>query len=397
MNFSDILVIGAGHGGVAVASELRRAGFSGRITLVNGEGAQPYHRPPLSKAWLKGDADEESGWLQPPGFFEAQDIELLSNTRVVDLDATGRVARLQDGSDISFRLAVIATGAVARPLPSPQGDHASLLQLRDASDAAVLKELIRPNVRLAIVGGGFIGLEVAATARLLGAEVCVLERESRLLARLASEPLSAHLASLHSARGVEIQLCADVVDISPRADGEVEITLGGQPPRRFDHVLVAIGAIPQDALARSAGLECANGVVVDDTGRTSAGHIFAIGDVARRPLGPYAESIRLESVHNANEQARIVAAAITGTQPPAPAAPWFWSDQYDGKLQIAGLLPMDGETEVRGTPGSGSFALLHRVDGRLRCVEAVNSSRDFALGKRQIAVDAAASTVSTHS
>ncbi|MEU3010173.1 NAD(P)/FAD-dependent oxidoreductase [Nocardia asteroides] len=393
MDFSDILIIGAGHGGVSVASELRRAGFIGSVTLINGEAAQPYHRPPLSKAWLKGCADEESGWLQHPSFFELQNIDLRSGTRVEELDANRRVAHLDDGGTIRFTHAVLATGALARPLPSSHGDTASFLQLRDAADAAALKDLITSRGRFAIIGGGFIGLEVAATARLLGADVCVIERESRLLARLASAPLSQHLAALHLTHGVDLQLGTDVADISPGENGGADITLGENAARAFDHVLVAIGAIPDDALARSAGLECANGIVVDEGGHTSQRHIFAIGDVARRPLGPYAESMRLESVHNANEQARIVAAEITGTQRPTLATPWFWSDQYDCKLQIAGLLPADGDTEVRGDPTFGSFALLHRVEGRLRCVEAVNSSREFALGKRQIAADTALPTM----
>ncbi len=382
-----MLIVGAGHGGISAASELRRAGFGGQVTVINGEAAQPYHRPPLSKAWLKGDVDEESAWLQPPSFFESQNIQMRSGTEVVELDATNRLAALGDGSTIEFEHAILATGALVRPLPATDGDTPTLLQLRDAADAAVLKDLIRSRGRFAIVGGGFIGLEVAATAQLLGADVCVIERERRLLARLASEPLSKHLAVLHATRGVDIRLGTDLSGISSGAGGKASVTLGVDAPLAFDHVLVAIGAVPNDALARSAGLECADGIIVDAGGRTSEHHIFAIGDVARRPLGRYAESVRLESVHNANEQARIVAAEITGTQPPVISTPWFWSDQYDSKLQIAGLLPSDCITELRGDPASGSFALLHRVDGRLRCVEAVNSSREFALGKRQIAAD----------
>jgi len=388
MESCDVLIIGAGHGGVSVAAELRRLGYPGSITLVNAEGAAPYHRPPLSKAWLKGDADADTGWLQPPGYFDQNGIRLLSTTRVTELDAEGRVAHLDDGRVLGFAFAVLATGALARPLPGQTDGQLPLLSLRDAADAAALKELLAPGSRLAIVGAGFVGLEVAATARHLGVEVCVIERESRVLARLASVELSAQLARHHAAHGVEILVDADVMALRSNPQGGIDVTIGSSAPRGFDSVLVAIGAVPDETLARTAGLECGNGVLVDDRGRTSAPHLFAVGDVARRPLQPYADSARLESVHNANEHARIVAATIAGAASPAPATPWFWSDQFDWKLQIAGLLPDDADTEVRGDLASGSFALLHRVDGRLRCVEAVNSSREFALGRRQIASDA---------
>lgn len=389
MDSTDVLIIGAGHSGVAAAAELRRAGFAGTITLVNGEQITPYHRPPLSKGWLKDGVTEVTGSLQAPNFFADQSIDLYSGDYVVSLDAGERVAYFSDGRALSFTDAVLATGALPRPLPGPAPDGVTLLSLRDATDAATLKACLTASSRLAIIGAGFIGLEVAATARHLGAEVCVIEREERVLARLASPELSEHLARLHSAHGVEILVRSSVERMTATTDSRASITIDSAPPRTVDSVLVAIGAIPNDSLAQAAGIACGNGVLVDNRGRTSEPHVFAIGDVARRPLHPYAESMRLESVQNATEHARIVAAEIAGTEAPRPAVPWFWSDQYDWKLQVAGLLPQSPVTELRGDPESGSFALLHRVDGRLLCVEAVNSSREFALGRRQIAIDVA--------
>ncbi|MGW5876682.1 NAD(P)/FAD-dependent oxidoreductase [Nocardiopsis terrae] len=390
MRRTDVLIVGAGHAGVSAATELRRAGFSGTITLVNDEDVVPYHRPPLSKAWLKGEIDADSNWLQPHAFFSTQHIDLLSSTSITELDTSNRLAHTSDGAVVGYTDAIIATGAAARPLTFPGAGEVPLPHLHDVADAARLKSALTQGSRLAIIGGGFIGLEVAATATHFGASVCIIERDTRVLGRLASVGLSRYLTELHRGHGVEVLVDAEVIDVSRTTSGDVEVSLSEGPRRVVDHVLVAIGALPNDELARAAGLECDNGVLVDGSGRTSDAHVYAIGDVARRPLDPFAESARLESVHNANEQGRIVAAAITGQQQPGTATPWFWSDQYDRKLQIAGLLPSAPETELRSDPESGSFALLHRKDGRLVCVEAVNSAREFALGRRQIAADVAA-------
>lgn len=384
---TDVLIVGAGHAGVALAAELRRVRYPGEITLINAENALPYHRPPLSKAWLTGATDADSGWLQPADFFAANAIAMLPDTEIVDLDPNGRIARSSSGESITFSHAVLATGALARPVPAPGASEVNLLQLRDVSDAAKLKATLTHGSRLAIIGGGFIGLEVAATASQLGADVTVMERDHRLLPRLASPDLSSYLAELHRGRGVEILLSTEVVQVQSSNRDAIDIHLGSGASREFDHVLGAVGAIANDSLARSAGLKCSDGVIVDDHGRTSATGVFAIGDVARRPLGAFGETVRLESVHNANEQARIVAATITGGAAPAVATPWFWSDQYETKLQIAGLMPAKATAEVVGDQATGSFALLHRVGDQLVCVEAINRAREFAIGRRQIAKD----------
>ncbi|MFB2587048.1 NAD(P)/FAD-dependent oxidoreductase [Herbiconiux liukaitaii] len=388
MSIVDVLIIGAGHSGVAVATELRRAGFPGTVALANAETIEPYHRPPLSKAWLSSDAAEESGWLQPPGYFTSNSIDIVP-VAVVGLEVEGRRAEFADGSAIDFGDAIIATGALAREIPLPVTPEVPFLSLRDGADARRLRDLLKPGSHLAVIGAGFIGLEVAATARRLGASVTVIEREPRVLARLASQELSDYLTSLHRGHGVDILLATDVLAIHATESG-ARIAVSGRESVSAgdvlaDNVLVAIGAVPNDALARGAGIECAGGILVDDAGRTSALHVFAVGDVARRPLPPFAELARLESVHNANEHARIVAAGLAGVPAPAPAVPWFWSDQYDRKLQVAGLLPPESEVTVVGEVSAGAFALEHRVAGRLVCVEAVNASKEFALGRRQIA------------
>ena len=393
MEKTDLLVIGAGHAGVAVVAELRRLGYAGTVTLLNGEPIVPYHRPPLSKAWLKGETDGSSTTLQDPSFFEAHRVRVRASVQATELDTDTRRVVTDTGELIEYGQLVLATGALARGLSLPGGGHAPLMQLRDAADAHRLRDLLVDGSRLAIIGGGFIGLEVAATATQLGARVCVIERDVRVLGRLASERLSGYLTDLHRGNGVEILVDAVVERIESADDHSRTITLGDGSTRVVDHILVAIGAIPNDRLAREAGVICDNGIVVDERGRTSVSEVFAIGDVARRPLGPYADSARLESVHNANEQARIVAAEIVGHTPPLPATPWFWSDQFDCKLQIAGLLPAGASTELVGDPSTGSFALLHSRGESLVCVEAVNASREFALGRRRIAQDLAKASV----
>lgn len=386
------MIIGAGHAGVGLAAELRQLGFSGSVTLVNGEDAVPYHRPPLSKAWLKGEADDSSTSLRAADFYTENDIDLLTNTRITELDVRTRTARTSRGDVISFGDAVIATGATARPLAIAGPDSTDVWSLRDASDARRLKRELAPGKRIGIIGGGFIGLEVAATAVHLGAAATVIERDERLLSRVASEGLSEYLRSLHTSRGVDLRLGAQVTSLTRPRDGVSSVEIHSQTPLEFDLLLSAVGAIPDDRLARDAGVDCNNGVIVDADGQTSADHIYAIGDVASRPLPHHVGHVRLESVHNANEQARIVAAKLLGVPGPQATTPWFWSDQYDRKLQIVGLLPPERTTIERTDPDSGAFALFHLADGRLACVEAVNSSREFAFGRRAIAKGAVLDT-----
>ncbi|MBJ7320622.1 MAG: FAD-dependent oxidoreductase [Brevundimonas sp.] len=377
---TKILIIGAGHAGGSVAAFLRQYGHEGPIVLVGEEDAPPYQRPPLSKAWLKGEADLGALLLRPLSFYAEQGIEFRPSTVAVSVDPEAKTVAFHDGSSEPYDVLVLATGSTARKLPVPGGDHPDLLELRTLKDAERLKAALGPGKRLAVVGGGYVGLEAAASARALGAEAVVIERAPRVLARVASETLSAFFTAQHRAHGVEILTGAEVVAVAH--DG---VTLADGSVVQADAVLVGVGALACESLARSAGLRCDDGVVVDEQARTSDPAIFAVGDMTRRPIPVHGGvSHRLESVPNALEQAKQAAAAIVGRPGPAPEVPWFWSDQYDFKLQIAGL-PFDADRQVvRGDPSAGGFAVFHLNGDRVVCVEAVNAPPEFMAGKQLI-------------
>ena len=378
---TKLLIIGAGHAGGSVAALLKQYGFEGSIVLAGEETAPPYQRPPLSKAWLKGEAELETLLLRPESFYAEQGIELRTGVTAVAIDAAARTVTFADGTVETYDTLILATGSTARKLTIPGADRPELIELRTLQDAERLKTALGPGKRLAVVGGGYVGLEAAASARALGAEVVVIERMDRVLQRVASEPLSAFFTARHRANGVEIRTGVEVTGFEAEgvrlADGEL-ITA--------DAVLVGVGALACEALALTAGLTCDNGVVVDETARTSDPHIHAIGDMTLRPISALEGRVmRLESVPNALEQARQAAAAITGRPAPAPEVPWFWSDQYDIKLQIAGL-PFDADRQVvRGDPAGGRFAVFHLKRDRIVCVEAVNAPPEFMAGKQMIA------------
>lgn len=377
---TKVLIIGAGHAGGSVAAFLRQYGHEGPIVLAGEEDAPPYQRPPLSKAWLKGEADLEALLLRPLSFYAEQNIDFRPSTVAVSVDAEAKTVAFHDGSSETYDLLVLATGSTARKLPVPGGDHPELLELRTLKDAERLKAVLGPGRRLAVVGGGYVGLEAAASARALGAGAVVIERAPRVLARVASETLSTFFTAQHRARGVEIVTGAEVTAVAK--DG---VTLADGSVVRADAVLIGVGAMASDGLARSAGLRCDDGVVVDDQARTSDPAVFAVGDMTRRPI-PVHGGVhhRLESVPNALEQAKQAAAAIVGRPGPAPEVPWFWSDQYEFKLQIAGL-PFDADRQVvRGDPTTGGFAVFHLNGDRIVCVEAVNAAPEFMAGKQLI-------------
>lgn len=378
---TKVLIIGAGHAGGSVAAFLRQYGHEGPIVLAGEEGAPPYQRPPLSKAWLKGEADLEALLLRPLSFYAEQNIDFRPSMVAVAVDPAARTVAFHDGSSETYDILVLATGSTARKLPVPGGDHPDLLELRTMKDAERLKAVLGPGKRLAVVGGGYVGLEAAASARALGAEAVVIERAPRVLARVASETLSAFFTAQHRAHGVEILTNAEVVAVA--RDG---VSLADGSVVSADAVLVGVGALACDALARSAGLTCDDGVVVNSEARTSNPAIFAIGDMTRRPIPVHGGMHhRLESVPNALEQAKQAAAAIVGRAGPTPEVPWFWSDQYDVKLQIAGL-PFDADRQVvRGDPTASGFAVFHLNGDRIVCVEAVNAPPEFMAGKQLIA------------
>lgn len=380
-----VVVIGAGHGGGSVVAFLRQYGFKGAITLIGDEPFLPYHRPPLSKAWLKGEVEEAALFFKPESFYAEQDIDLRLGQQVETLLVARRELVLVDGARVPYDKLVIATGATARPLGLPGADADNVMTLRNIADAEKLKRALGPGKKVVIVGGGYVGLECAATARFLGADVLVLERAERLLERVASAPIAAFLQHYHAERGVAFELGATVTGLEGGERAEQVVLADG---RRFpcDVVVVGIGAIPATALAAAAGIACDDGILVNEQAETSEAGIYAIGDATRRDHPRY-HRIRLESVPNAMEQAKLVACAIVGRAPPAAEVVWFWSDQYDLKLQIAGLAVAGAQLVVRGDPATGKFAVFHLQDGRVKTVEAINAPQEFFAGKRMIGTD----------
>jgi 3-phenylpropionate/trans-cinnamate dioxygenase ferredoxin reductase subunit len=381
-----VVIVGAGHAGGSAAAQLRQWGWTGAITLIGEEPLPPYQRPPLSKAWLKGEATAEDLALRPDSFYVENAIGLRLNTRVSRILPPVRQVVLEGGETLAYDQLILATGARARKLPLPGAELDGVLELRTAADAETLKHRLGPGKRLAIIGGGYIGLEAAASARALGADVFVIERETRLLARVACAALSEFFLDYHRGQGVTFVLGAEMEAIEGRDGHVAAIRFSNGDPIACDAVLVGIGAIPNDDLAREAGLDCADGIRVDSAARTSDPNIWAIGDCTRRPLPLYGAIARLESVPSALEQAKQAAADIIGRPPPPAETPWFWSDQYDLKLQIAGL-PIDvAETVIRGETKRASFAVFHLdAQNRIQAVEAVNAPAEFMGGRQLIA------------
>ncbi|MDB5442208.1 MAG: ferredoxin reductase [Phenylobacterium sp.] len=381
---AHVVILGAGHAGGTLAALLRQFGYPGPITLIGEEPLPPYQRPPLSKAWLKGEANAEDLELKPLEFYREHAIDFRPGKRAVRLERSAKRVHLDDESALDYDILVIATGARAIALPIVGADLKHVMFLRTAADAELLKATIGPGKKLAVVGGGSIGLEVAASGRALGAEVVVLEREERLLARVACEALSSFFKGYHEQHGVIFELGASVKGFEGQ-DGHVTgVTLADGRTIACDAVVVGVGATPNDEIARDAGLETARGIVVDLQARTSDPNIFAIGDVTHRPMPIYDRMFRMESVPNALEQAKQAAAAITGRPAPAGEVPWQWSDQYDLKLQIAGYAFDVDQILLRGEPASGKFAVFHLKGDQLQSVEAINSPPEFMMGKQLI-------------
>ena len=379
-----VVIVGAGHAGGAAAALLRQYGFAGPITLIGEEPIPPYQRPPLSKAWLKGEADADSLALKPLEFYAENQIDFRPNLTATKLDRKAKTITLSDGSTAAYDTAILAMGMRPRALPAPGADLGGVMSLRSAADAERLKASLKPGKRLAIIGGGFIGLEVAASARALGAEVVILEREARILARNATEVLSNFFRDYHQARGVQFRLGVNITELVG-SNGQISgIKLADGEIIPCDVALVGIGGKSNDEIAAAANLEVNRGIVVDGEARTADPAVFAIGDVTSRPMPLYNRMFGPESVPSALEQAKQAAGAIMGRPPLTPEVPWNWSDQYDLKLQIAGL-PFDADSLlVRGDPASAKFAVFHLKGDQVQCVEAVNAPPEYMMGRQLI-------------
>ena len=384
---SGTVIIGGGQAGLSAAAELRKRKYEGPITLLAGEPAAPYQRPPLSKAYLSGEMPLDRLWLKPEAWYAANAVDLRTATTATAIDRTASEVITEDGARIGYDHLILATGGEARRLPIPGAELAGVHVLRTLHEADGLSNGLRTAGRIVIIGAGYIGLEVAASARKRGHEVTVLEAAGRPMSRTASALLAGWFGAIHRGYGVDLRVSAPVEAIlgEDRATG---VRLADGEVVEADLVLVATGLTPNTQLAQAAGLACDDGVLVDSHARTEDGRIFAVGDVARFELKRYQRSVRLESVQNAIDQARAAAAAICGQAVDYDPVPWFWSDQYDMKLQIAGLLN-DADTLVRrGDPEAGKFALFHLADGVLVACEAVNSGPEYMAAQRMIAAGA---------
>jgi 3-phenylpropionate/trans-cinnamate dioxygenase ferredoxin reductase subunit len=381
------VIIGAGQAGAQAAQSLRQAGFAGRIVLVGDEPHLPYQRPPLSKAYLQGDLTAERLSLRPAAYFEKESIDIRPGVRALAIDRRAARLSLSDGTSLAYDRLLIATGAPPRRLTCPGADLQGVHYLRTIADSDALRPHLSCGGRMAIIGGGYIGLEVAAVARKAGVEVTLLEAMDRVLARVAGRELSSFYEKAHRDAGVELRLNARVVGFEGR--GRIERVLladGGAIP--CSAVLVGIGAIPATEIAEAAGLAVENGVVVDDRARTGDPAIFAAGDVANFPSPLYGRRMRLESVPNAIEQAKVAGAGMAGHTVVYDAVPWFWSDQYDLKLQSAGLGESADNTILRGDPAAKRFSLWSLRQGRLIAADCVNDPAAFATARKLIAAKA---------
>jgi 3-phenylpropionate/trans-cinnamate dioxygenase ferredoxin reductase component len=378
-----VVIIGAGQAGAQVAISLRQLGFAGELVLLGDEPAPPYQRPPLSKAYMSGELPLERTLIRSEAYYAKSAIDLRLGARVERIRRAERAVVL-GGGELPYDILVLCTGTRARRLGLPGEDLEGVFYLRTLADSERIRAAVRPGARAVIIGGGYIGLEIAASLRKLGAEVVVLEALDRVMNRVVAPPVSAFFAAEHGAHGVAIETGAQVGAL----DGRIAVErVRCRDGRAFatDLVVIGVGALPNDELAKEAGLAVDNGIVVDELGRTSDSSIFAAGDVTNHPSPLFDRRLRLESVHNAMAQAKAVAQAIAGQPVPYAEVPWFWSDQYDLKLQIAGVGEPQDELILRGAPASRSFSALHLRAGRLVAIDCVNRGADFLAAKKLIA------------
>jgi len=385
-----IVIVGAGHAAGQAAASLRQDGYDGEIVIIGDEPHIPYQRPPLSKQYMSGEHGIERVYLRPQKFYEDKNIVLKIGVRVESIDTAARQVTTSDGETIDYEYLLLSTGGRVRQLPVPGADLEGIYYLRTITDVDAIRAELTPGRTLVIVGAGYIGLEVASVAVEHGLTVHVLEMESRVLQRVTTPEMSEYYHKLHSSRGVQIHTSTTVTGFE--GDGRVSRVLCGDQTIDADIVIIGIGIIPNVEIAQAAGIECSNGIVVDDHCRTSDPYVYAAGDCTNHPNPLLDRRLRLESVPNAMEQARVAAANICGGDKVYASIPWFWSDQYELKLQMVGF-SSDGDTQVvRGDMDKNQFAVFYLKDGKVVAADAVNSPKEFMICKQLIGkpVDAAA-------
>ena len=377
-----IVIIGAGQAGCQAVQSLRAEGFTGSITMLGDEAYPPYQRPPLSKAYLLEQLERPRLFLKSEAFYQEADCELLLDTIATAIDRAGKAVALADGRKLAYDKLLLTTGARVRRLKCPGADLPGIFYLKTIADVDALQAAFLPGRRIAIVGAGYIGLEVAAVGAKRGLHVTVFESMDRVMARAVSPALSEFFAAEHERAGVTLKLNTGVEGFE--GNGKVEHIIAGGQAYDVDLVLVGIGVTGNDDLAREAGLACCDGIVVDRNALTSDPAIFAAGDCTRH-YGREGVELRLECVQNAIDQAKHAALAMTGKPKDYSEVPWFWSDQYDLKLQIAGLARPSDTLVQRGDPAHRKFSVFHLRDGKVAAVEAVNAGQDYMIGRKLIA------------
>jgi 3-phenylpropionate/trans-cinnamate dioxygenase ferredoxin reductase subunit len=378
-----VVIVGASHAAVQAIDTLHREGHAGPIVLVGDEPYLPYNRPPLSKKFLTGELERERLLLRSAHFYENAHVGTRLGVRATALDRGAQRLRLSDGGELNYDKLLLCVGSRPRRLDVPGHDLTGVHYLRTIADVEAIRGGLAGAKSLVVVGAGYIGLEAAASARHLGLEVTVLEMADRPMNRVVAPEISQFYVDRHTREGVRI-VCNASVDRF-EGDGHVRKVVSGGHEYAADIVVVGVGIVPDNTLAASAGLRCENGLWVDEHCRTSDPNVYAAGDCTNHPSLRYGRRVRLESVDNAVEQGKVAALNICGKPAVHEHVPWFWSDQYDVKLQIAGLATGYDQTVLRGDPSSGSFGLFYLLDGELLAVDAINNPRDFMTGKRWIA------------
>ena len=379
-----VVIAGAGHAAGQLVVSLRQNKYAGRIVLVGDEPYLPYQRPPLSKKFLAGAMDADRLLVKPAGFYEETGVELRLDTSIAAIDRNKKCLRSTDDDEIPYDKLVLGLGSRARKLPVEGAKLQGVHYLRSIADVAGIREDFQSGRRLVVIGAGYIGLEVAAVAQQAGRVVTVIEMADRVMSRVVSPEISDFYQIEHTNQGVRFRLSTSVSALKGKKRVK-SVTTSDDEEIPADLVVIGVGILPNTELATAAGLDVENGIVVDDHCRTGDPDIYAMGDCTSHPNAIYDRRLRLESVHNALEQAKTTAANICGKDASYCQVPWFWSDQYDLKLQIAGLSEGYDGVAVRGNPAERSFSCLYLMENRLIAVDAINAPRDFVQSKQLIA------------
>ncbi|MBA2920284.1 NAD(P)/FAD-dependent oxidoreductase [Sphingomonas sp. MAH-20] len=385
MHFFNVLIVGSGHGGAQAAIMLRQSGFGGSLAIVGEEPELPYERPPLSKDYLAGEKGFERLLIRPERFWSERNVALLQGQRVLSVDPALHEVATDAGERIGYGTLIWAAGGRPRPLPCPGADCAAVHFVRNRADVDAMMAKLASLERVAVIGGGYIGLEAAAVLTKLGKRVSLFEALPRVLARVAGDVLSRFYEAEHRARGVDLRLNAQVEAFETDSGGLTGVRLADGETVAADLAIVGIGIIPEVEPLIAAGAAGANGIDVDAQCRTSLPDIFAVGDCAahaNRFAG--GARVRLESVQNANDQATVAAKTIIGEEVAYEATPWFWSNQYDLRLQTVGLSIGHDEVVLRGRPDERSFSVIYLKGGRVIALDCVNATKDYVQGRKLV-------------